>query len=271
MLVVAFVDLACSLTTSVDGLAGGGADDGAVTDERRAEAEPPRDAALPDTERVDAPEQPFCATRDAMTFCEDFDTRSLPAGFDEVFVNPGVTAALDTTLWRSPPRAFHSVIPAGDAGAVRGFARKIWSDGARPVVVELDMYVRRPEVTAGYWGMVFVVLEYNPGVSYSLYINRDQVSVYTLPNTADGLGAPGPFPYDAWTHVRFEADPRTSGGSYRLFVGDPNTPRVQKTSVSTPLPSGGTSSIGIHVGLERFNPPTPELDVFYDNVTLERR
>jgi hypothetical protein len=137
---------ACSLTTSLDGLATGPGDAGGVRDA----GNDPSDAEI-DALRADAASDAgtgegggFCATLSPpLTFCDDFDEK--PIGFDWAAPTlvKGATRAFDTSTFTSPPNSLSFTLPSLDAGALQSTAaqRKDFTQTLAGITYAFDVRV----------------------------------------------------------------------------------------------------------------------------------
>ena len=205
----------------------------------------------------------FCATS-KHTFCADFDGYE-PLSALWTTVSPSVEV---TTQSKSPPHAAHMTLPRSSSGQPTVTLHKDFDAPWGRVVLELDVFMAAPAWQGNDNNIFLAQVMLAPSLSYELWIDHENLLGITS-NTPDYhplRSTSGRLQYGAWTHVRLTAVPSAKGGTQDLAVGEPPVSVVKQDLDVTAKPGRGVTVI---VGLERFNPPTPAFEVYFDNVTVD--
>jgi hypothetical protein len=177
---------ACSLITSLDGLAGGASDalDGASPSEASSEA---GDASSAEAEAPFDAAAPFCsALTNSPAFCADFDGTDPVAGWSRtLFSGNGAVVEPSTAAFHSAPRALRSSVGLG--GERFAFVERNLAT-ADHVRLSYSIYVDLRPSSDDY--EVNILSFTGPGTSYDFYLAIDHTgAAYAQQiSTADGGG-----------------------------------------------------------------------------------
>jgi hypothetical protein len=113
----------------------------------------------------------------------------------------------------------------------------------------------------------FAFLEMNyPTSANSSYLFRESAQS-TLSSEQNGTYTQvADLPYEKWVRVALEIVPTTPTGALRLFYDGQQV----YGNAAVPFDAPTMPSTDVFVGLVRFDPPGPPIDVLFDNVTIEQ-
>jgi hypothetical protein len=212
----------------------------------------------------------FCATIDA-AFCADFDEGdAVAAGWSSTKVDPNSSFALDTSEHISAPASARAIVSPKDKYAV---LNKSFDTAYRLVSLELDFYLSPPTWNGATGNFTLADIQFfgpdaNQGVASGLVLGPTYFEVttarpnltYSLPN--DGGG--GHLPMGVWTHLRMDTEPRTKGGTLKVWLGTP--PELVIENDNLDFADINADRVYFRIGGVQDTTPTPQLDVRYDNV-----
>jgi hypothetical protein len=246
---------ACNPFPDLDALGGNGPSSDAGRD-----APDAPDASAPDGAPANGN---FCASS-THTFCADFDSDA-PLNALWTGVGDGVTQVTNPS--KSPPRAAHMTLPRSSSGAVTVTLGKDFDAAWGRTVLEFDVYMAAPAWQPQDLNIFIASLEFGP-LKYWVWIDPDDLLGITVdtPDYHPLRSTSGRLQYGAWTHVRMTAVPSTTQGVQDLALGDPPV-SVVKQDVNVGASDG--RGVKATVGLQRFNPPTPAFEIYFDNVTVD--
>lgn len=231
----------------------------------------PTDAGAGDSGPADSGPPPvtFCTSIDA-DLCEDFDRAdALPSppqitnGFGDI--------ALDTQVFRSPPRSAHVLLnpTVADGGFTAALERfDVPVGGANGFTLDFDWYLATVNMAPN-WTLDLVIVR-GDGTGGSAVHLQGVNGVTTL---SAGIGfAPVPMPMlNQWTHVTVDAiwngNVADGGSAGDLAVTVGNTATVH-TPLSGPKPG---STFNALFGGVRILSPSPTVQYSVDNVVIHRR
>lgn len=205
-------------------------------------------------------EDPFCATRPKLTFCEDFDTEPVPGAFSEQ-VEERATLTVDKELSASAPSSLRIVADGQPDSPAMGTLRHTFEAGER---LRLFAQVYVPEAI-GVGDVELGVFEI--GSAYRVGFGASEDGSWWAFEEIDGavqrFPGEGELPRDGWASVRWDVNLYDDGtGTGLLRFG--NETIVEVDALTPPL--GSTASPTMVVGLSR---ATGTWDIRFDNVTVE--
>lgn len=258
--------LGCSLVTSLSGLSGGAGDAG----EEAAPA--PSDGATMDAavEGGDsaAPGKPFCASN-AADLCADFDQGMRDLGWTSTDIRGDGDLELDTSRARSLPASLHASMGRKNNGS-DNFQQllKVWPGAGRPTTIDFDVFVEPITWQPSDQGFTIseIYFDKSDKIGVLLFLTRDNWRLLIRSSPDTEIVATSTFPMGAWTHVRFDADPKTVGGSVSGYLDD-KLVLEKRDLVFAQDPSESRLWLGIGAS----STPIPAIDVRYDNVVVKFR
>jgi hypothetical protein len=226
----------------------------------------------PDTTPVmdTAPPKMGCAALSSM-FCRDWDSSGATAftGWMGNYIRGGGSITVDTSVFRSGPRAMMSTIPA--------------SDGVTEVSANVDQQFTAPSATKGwyydFWArfetipsisgpLVAKVSRYSSGRGLALYLGKDHLGVDAMgPSGTTGYQMVGTLTPGAWVHIRLEGVLSTTSGSFKLFVNDMVTPNISKSGIPTTSADG--TDVKINLGFYNSEPDPSTRKAYFDDVQFD--
>lgn len=259
----------CSIF-SLDGFSGGdtGNDGGAADAIATADATDATGATNTTDVAIDASDAgtdaAFTCDGGNYLFCSTFDDGSLTAGWDLQFTKFGGTLSLSNDA-RSPAYAMRAQLPAMTAPDNQ-YARLYKAiAGVPPIRISFDVKMATPAWEATSKAVVLFEINY-PTTSNSSYLFRE-VAQTTLSSEQNGTYSKIPdLPYDQWVRVSIDVVPTTPNGALRVHY---DGQKVFENS-SVPFETPTTPQTDVFIGLGRFDPPSPAIDVLYDNVSIEQ-
>jgi hypothetical protein len=254
----------CLVLTDLSGLAGDPAPDPVEPTDAATEAAqdgaPGDDAGTDGRTDGDADAtSPFCATHPGHTACLDFDDGVLPA--DWVVDVTGGALSWSSTRAVSPPGALFSTQPRRPTIKSKAMLRKRMDTSFRHTVVEFDLYVEPPawqagDVNAG----VFEISFFSSTVSGGIAVSIGQ-SYVTIGAPEGSVQSNMPLPFGEWVHAKVDLDP---AGRLEALIG---TVPLAKTFAA--LTAGTSAQTVVYLGVNGYNAPAPQFEVYYDNVTID--
>lgn len=259
----AFVVVGCSIG-ALEGYSGGvpATDDGGDATPTTADADAPTDAPTSDAD-ADAG-APFTCAQGSYLFCTTFDDGVIANGWDLTFEKQGGTLSLSNDA-RSPPYALRAQVPV-TTSTNNQYARLYKAvAGTLPLRISFDVKIATPAWQSNDKAFAFLEINY-PTSANSSYLFREvaQTTLSSEQNTS--YTKVTDLPYEKWVRVALEVVPKTPTGALRLFYDG----KQVYGNEAVPFQAPTTPSTDIFVGLVRFDPPGPPLDVLYDNVTIEQ-
>ena len=214
----------------------------------------------------------FCSSGEPHVFCSDFDVGDLPLLWSDIGSDPLGTIALDTSMSVSAPRSLHTSLQASTSGFHLARASRFLKTPWRPTRLDFDMYVRRPAWGAGSGNVALFALSFAPSstseISVTFYLADGQGALTASLPTYTPFHADAPA-LDRWVHVRLEVAPDATNGVVSLLFDGASAGSRSGLAFDTAAAARAGAGINVSLGLARYNPTTPALDVFYDNVTLD--
>jgi hypothetical protein len=250
--------VACSLFVDLDGLTGpaAGADSGLASadasDAQASDGDTTPDATLPDG----APPIRFCAGT-THAFCADFDDGDPFAAWQKS-TDPLGQLEISQTHARSLPRALFASIArrAADEPKIPVLLNKRFEGSWRRIVVELDMYLERPDWKDGDINAALFSIElYSDTKNDGFYI----ASGLDYTNFNDAFGTP--MPKDQWVHLKVDFDPAGTATAQLGAVG--------YVLHFAPYGPGPAQTMNVRIGINGYNVPAPRFAAYYDNVTID--
>lgn len=272
----AFVAIGCSIG-ALEGFSGGdGAPDASALDGTPAgdvgptnDATPTNDGATNDAGTDGAIDAAAALDCDAGGYliCSTFDQGAVALGWGGTKLESGGTVGTSNDH-RSAPYSMRTQLPAmtADANQYAGLYA-LWS-GVRALRIAFDLKIATPQ-----WGTsdeaVALLHVLYPSSTNETYLFRapaettlsiEQNDVTTRYQQVQAL------PYDKWLRVTLEVVPTAPKGSIRLLYDGLVVYENANVGFGTP----SVPETYVDLGLARFTPPSPALDVLYDNVTIEQ-
>jgi hypothetical protein len=213
----------------------------------------------------------FCATIDA-AFCADFDEGdAADLGWSSSKVDPNSSLALDTSEHASAPASARAIVSPKDRYAI---LEKSFDSSYRLVSVELDFYLAQVNWSGATGNFTLTDIQFfgrdaNQGVASGLVLGPTYFEVttarptltYNQPNDGGGGHL---LPMGVWTHLRMDTEPRTKGGTLKVWLG---TELVIEND-NLDFAEINANKVYLRIGGIEETEPTPPLDVRYDNVVF---
>lgn len=256
----AFVFVGCSIG-ALEGFSGGGADPDASSPDGTRSA----DVSVA-TDGGDAGGSLSC-DGGAHLVCATFDQGAVAAGWTATRIESGGTLGTSNDH-RSAPFSMRTNLPAmttedNQYAAVYGLFT-----GVRGVRVSFDLKIAEPQWQGTDKALALLHVLY-PGTTNESYLfvapNETTLSIEQN-STATRYQEVKPPPYDEWLRIALEVVPTTPTGTLRLRYDGV----VVYENASVPFTTATATETLVEVGLARFTPPSPAVDVLYDNVTIEQ-
>ena len=266
------VGVGCSLTTSLDGLTGGGAatdGGGAASGDGAPSDAPPPDAPIPDDAGSDDAST-FCAQlQPTPLFCDAFDHVDPLRLWSATTSDPSFTADVDDA-GHSAPSALHCVGPLAPAGG--GYVR-----------VEHD---RLPQTTSWRFSVAIRVVSYGssatllrigtPGYALRLYAGSNVQAYVDEDFTADGGPPPARFPLDpvhaaqvtdgSWHRLELFVKSGATGDTLQVSLDGASTLQNGAAAVSARLYA---AIAYVWLGVSRASATAGSWDVRFDDVVFD--
>lgn len=238
------------VTTSDDG--GGANDDGALAD---AAADAPVDGGG------------FSCAGGMYLVCATFDQGLVASGWAGTTLESGGTLGTSNDH-KSAPYSMRAQLPAMTTQQNQYATLYATWPGVKNVRVSFDVKIGDPGFTATDKAFELVHVQYPSSTSEhylfhapletTLSIEQNDISTRYQPVQK--------LPYGTWVHVTLEVAPTVPKGSVRLLYD--GIVVYENANVVNAAPS--VPQTYIDVGIARFTPPSPAVDVLYDNVTIEQ-
>ena len=206
----------------------------------------------------------FCSQA-THAFCADLDgDEPLATQWSEV--EPGV--AIVSSPVASGAGALHITLPKTTNNAADVVLRKSLDVPAANVTLSFDAYWVKPSWSASDGNVFLASLDVGQAHFY-LWIDRsDLIGISSnSPDFYSVRAQTGELADRRWTHVVFVVTPLSS----KTQVISLGTPPAVAVSQTVPMDVGGSSAKGIQLTLGLFvtNTPTPPLEIYYDDVTVD--
>ena len=254
------LDVGASVVPATDG----GPADGAGVDTGASDARVASDAT---DERSDAALVGCARYPSTVELCDDFEAQ-LGQKWDKVTVASLGTLSLATDFSVSPTHGLKATMSTLPVSATANYAalEKVFQGKWQDVVVDADLRVATPNLTANGTGLFVILLLSNKGTAGTVvFTGPDYAGQSIMSNEGASAYVDGPkLPYDAWTHVTIAVRPSTS--TIALTIAG------AKKEMQGNFPQGvdpTTSKISIQLGIEAFSGPTGAFDIRYDDVAVD--
>lgn len=203
----------------------------------------------------------------AYLVCATFDQGLVASGWSGTMLESGgvLGTSADHT---SPPFSMRAQLPAMTAQQNQyATVYATWS-GVKNVRVSFDVKIADPGWGASDKAFELVHVQY-PSSTNEHYLFRGPTET-TLSIEQNDLATRYPtvenLPYGKWVRVTLEVIPALPKGTLRLRYD--GLVVYENANVTTTTPS--VPQTYVDVGVARFTPPSPAVDVLYDNVTIEQ-
>jgi len=205
----------------------------------------------------------FSCDGGAYLFCSTFDDGQQATGWGGIEVKAGGSLSVDSDS-RSGPFALRAQLGAM-TDTPHQYARLFQTfTGTKSLRIGFDIKLTAPAWMPNDRAAELLSVFY-AGTSNETYffrardemtVSQEQNGVYT---TVEAL------PYLVWTRVAFEIVPTTPNGAMRMYYDG----RIV-LALTVPFdPPASQPTTTVYLGLGRFDPPGPPIDVRYDSVTIE--
>jgi hypothetical protein len=199
----------------------------------------------------------FCS-RSTHAFCADFDDGQLRLGWPNLIEDPdsGALVTLSTDRPFSPPASLLTTLPR-HTQLEHGVLYTSWNRPWTRTIVELDLYIDPINWLDGDKNSGIVGIEFHSSAAAAaIYLSVAGTYVQFGDTHATVLQTGVPL------HAKFDVDPIAKTGT--VWVDD----QMISSSFTVPALADGPS-ISLGIGVIGFNAPTPEISVYYDNVTVD--
>jgi hypothetical protein len=196
--------------------------------------------------------------------CATFDDGKESTGFGGTSVKAGGSISADNVA-RSGPFALHTQLPAmTDPTHQYALVFQTFT-GTKSLRVGFDVKITSPVWAANDRPFELFSVDYGSTanetyvfrLSDGMTVSQEQNGVYTTVET---------LPYGVWTRVTFEIVPTSPKGSMRMYYDG----RIVLALTTVPFdPPASQATTTVFIGLGRFDPPGPAIDVHYDSVLIE--
>lgn len=202
---------------------------------------------------------PFCASS-THAFCADFEADNALDLWDGQGKDSIATLELSTTHAKGGKRALRAKMPRHETGKYAALLYKNLAGDWRPTHVELDVWVEAPNWQNGDVNASLLDIEYASDSTNTAFYSVIGPDYFNLGGAGvqDTFG--NPIPTGKWVHV---VEDLTTSKLECTVDG------VKRTHLFSVTASGGVRRFVIDLGIDGFNAPVPELDVYYDNVTVD--
>lgn len=215
----------------------------------------------------------FCAKQSGALFCADFED--------------GTTNVFTSTSLASPSAGNFNVVNMGGSAVLHAtfqatqgplhlyFDQVLAKSLVEPVAIEADIFLAK-KLTAGQGQYSFLgFYTSTSGTQYTLdFFGQadDHFSMFTQTPGGATSNATAGWQTGTWVSMRALVDPTTmTGDVFAATRGQPLT----KISTLTPSAPGGTPKppLRLLVGVQNYGntPPTPALDVYWDNIVVRKQ
>jgi hypothetical protein len=200
--------------------------------------------------------------------CATFDQGTVAAGWTGTRIESGGTLGTSNDH-RSAPYSMRAQLPTMTTEQNQYAGVYATWTVVRPVRVAFDVKIADPKWAAA-TDKAFALLHVQyPSSSNETYLFRapsettlsiEQNAIDTRYQKVQDL------PYEKWVRVSLEIMPTVPTGTLRLKYDG----LVVYENASVPMGTPTAPETLVDVGLARFTPPSPALDVLFDNVTIEQ-
>ena len=210
------------------------------------------------------PEGPHavCADFDGDDWQKTLETAQDPVGF----------VGRDGSRSTSAPFSLRTSLAESSVGFHLATATQFVASPWRPTRMAFDIYLRSPVWRPGDANVTLFALSFAPAstsaISTTFFIGATGGTVTVLGPGYQTFSTSS-LPLDRWVHVRLDVTPDATNGLVSLLFDGQSVASRAGLIFDTSMRAADGAGVRAVLGLQRFNPPTPAIDCYFDNLTVD--